>query len=103
MCHHGSLKKWTPFARASALYDEYKKSDSTMVSSEVFKYNKEIAEPIARDLEIDPKSIKLQLLLYVICSKLINICQHKSYPKKLEFNQDVIHFFQIYITTNTQL
>lgn len=61
--HHGSLKKWSPFARASNIYQRY--IELADKSEENFKYDAEFpTEDIAASLTIEKDDIKSSLKVF---------------------------------------
>jgi hypothetical protein len=60
--HHGSLKRWSPFAQARNIYERYLKlSDMTDAT---FKWDPTVAEKIAKTLSVDVKRIQERLRVY---------------------------------------
>lgn len=60
--HHGSLKQWSPFARARSVYHRYLELSSQ--TSDTFKYNTEMATRVADTLSVGLDQVKKDLQVY---------------------------------------
>jgi hypothetical protein len=65
--HHGSLKKWSPFAQAANIYLRYK--DLTGQTDETFALKAEFVEELASSLSISSANVRERLKVY--CSMRI--------------------------------
>jgi hypothetical protein len=60
--HHGSLKKWTPFAQANNIYKRY--LELADCSVEKFKYDPDVAQQVANALSIDSNEVIERLKVF---------------------------------------
>jgi hypothetical protein len=57
--HHGSLKKWSPFAQASSIYEKYLRIANQ--DDETFRWLEDSANEIAKTLTMQTKEVKERL------------------------------------------
>ena len=60
--HHGSLKKWTPFAQAHNIYSRY--MELAEQDSEAFKWDVDLGQQVANALSIELKEVANRLRVY---------------------------------------
>jgi hypothetical protein len=66
--HHGSLKKWSPFAQAYNIRKRYKE----LCGEDIFVWNAELGKQIAEALSIDEKEVKNRLQVYCAMEQVGN-------------------------------
>ncbi len=66
--HHGSLKKWGPFAQAHNIYERYLQIGK--MTEDSFAWNEDIADQIGRTLGVSPETIKERLQVYQVMKQL---------------------------------
>jgi hypothetical protein len=69
--HHGSLKRWGPFAQAHNIYERYLLIGN--MSEERFLWNEGVAEQIGRTLGISVETIKERLQVYQVMKQLNSV------------------------------
>ncbi len=68
--HHGSLKKWSPFAQANNIHKRY--MELLGEDNEVFYWDSEIGKRVADALSIELKEVRERLQVYTAMNKLGN-------------------------------
>ncbi len=68
--HHGSLKKWTPFAQAHNILDRYLEVSGQ--SAETFKWQTTVGQKIADTLSIQFKEVQDRLKVYRVMAQIGN-------------------------------
>lgn len=66
--HHGSLKRWTPFAQAHNIMDRYLEYSGQ--SQETFEWNKEFAKKVADTLSIPVDEVEKRLKVYRVMAQV---------------------------------
>jgi len=74
--HHGSLKKWTPFAQANNIYNRY--LEMAEQTSEDFTWDKEIGQDVADALSITIDDVKGRLQVYRAMEQLAGLREIKE-------------------------
>jgi hypothetical protein len=78
-CHHGSHRKWSPFARAKGIHDRYLEISGCDAVS--FKYQKPFGEAVASLLSITEKEVSERLAVYCAMRQLADDDRLKAQPK----------------------
>ena len=60
--HHGSLKKWSPFAQAANIYQKY--CTTGTFTDSTFEWKEETGRDIAQTLSMKPKDVKERIQVY---------------------------------------
>ena len=74
--HHGSLKRWTPFAQAHNIMDRYLEYSGQ--SQETFEWNREHAKKVADTLSITVDEVEERLKVYRLMSQVGNRTEVKT-------------------------
>ena len=61
--HHGSLKRWSPFAQAANIYQRYK--ELATITDDMFVWNEDYGKEVARALSISPANVRERLKVYI--------------------------------------
>lgn len=78
-CHHGSHRKWSPFARAKGIYDRYVEISGS--APDDFRYNKEHGETVASLLSITEKEVAERLCVFRAMQQIGQHPEVASKPK----------------------
>lgn len=78
-CHHGSHRKWSPFARAKGIYDRY--LEISGLTAENFRYDADHGEIVASLLSITEKEVAERLLVFRAMQQIGQHPQVASKPK----------------------
>lgn len=74
--HHGSLKKWTPFAQAHNIMGRYLEYSGQ--SQETFEWNKDYAKKVADTLSIPVDEVEKRLKVYRVMNQVGNRMEVKK-------------------------
>jgi hypothetical protein len=66
--HHGSLRRWTPFAQARNIFNLY--VDRSQQSTENFEWRDDVGRKVADTLSIPVKEVKERLMVYRVMSQI---------------------------------
>ncbi len=80
--HHGSLKKWTPFAQANNIYLRY--LELAIMTHENFEFKVDIASDVGDALSIDKKDVERRLRVFRAMCQLSEIDEIKDSDGGLE-------------------
>ena len=78
-CHHGSHRKWSPFARAKGIHDRYLEISGCDADS--FAYEKRFGEAVASLLSITEKEVMERLAVYRAMRQLADDARVRGQPK----------------------
>lgn len=76
--HHGSLKRWTPFAQAHNILDRYLEGSGQ--TPETFKWEPTVGQKIADTLSIQIKEVQDRLKVYRVMAQIGNSPDVKDSP-----------------------
>jgi hypothetical protein len=76
--HHGSLKRWTPFAQAHTIFERY--LGRAMQTPENFKWDLAVGQKIADTLSIQVKEVQERLKVYRVMAQIGNSPDVKKSP-----------------------
>lgn len=77
-CHHGSHRKWSPFARAKGIFDRY--LEVSGFDADSFKYEEHFGEAVASLLSITKKEVMERLAVYRAMRQLADDPRQKAQP-----------------------
>jgi ParB-like nuclease domain len=80
--HHGSLKKWTPFAQAYNIFTRY--LEAAHQTADTFEWNEEIGQEVADTLSIQLDEVQERLRVYRAMSQVGRIPEVKDSPGGME-------------------
>lgn len=68
--HHGSLKKWSPFAQARNIYSRY--LELSKKDEVEFEWDRSLGKSVANALSIDVEEVRNRLCVYKVMERLAN-------------------------------
>ena len=80
--HHGSLKKWTPFAQAHNIFTRY--LEAAHQTAETFEWHENIGQEVADTLSIQLEEVQDRLRVYRVMSQVGKTPEVKDSPGGIE-------------------